>query len=80
MNGDEQKKIALFDSERFFDDLDQVRKSRGLSWRNMLSMTGAYKAPGMLRRQHNPTIQTLAPLAVWANLSLDAYINQEPRP
>lgn len=64
---------ALFDTERFWTDVDHIRQERKVSWNFINQATGL----GGLCKGHladNPRIDTLVLVAVWADLSLDAYI------
>src|SRR5437879_5393149 len=67
---------AIFDSERFYADLDQVRKERGVSWTAIADATGCAAFRQTSTHAPNPRIDTLVPAAVWADLSVDQYIRR----
>lgn len=71
---------VLFDTQRFWSDLDRVRQERGVSWNLIAQVTKVTGVRQVKTRLDSPRIDTLAPLAVWGGLSLDAYISTfEPR-
>ena len=73
---DQTKKIhALFDTPRFWRDLDALREERGTTWSFICRVTGVTTPLGSSGRPDNPHIDTLVQLAAWGGLSLDAYIS-----
>lgn len=70
------KIYILFDTQRFYQDLDQVRRARGIEGAQLARLIGVTSARLLMEtRNDNPRIDSLAPLATWACLSLDAYIS-----
>lgn len=68
--------LAHFDVARFYADLDRVREERGRSWNSLLR--DCLLAESVPRRQKkNPSVNTIVVLALWGDLSLDAYIQRE---
>lgn len=71
-----QKMRALFDTPRFWRDLDRIRRERGVSWQVLGDETGIPVLKSPTLQSNNPHIDTLTIAAVWAGLSLDAYISR----
>lgn len=69
-----QKVRTIFDTDRFWEDLDRVRRERKLTWHQVTTATGVISIKSRGARRDNPRIDTLVPIAVWAGFSLDAYI------
>lgn len=65
---------AVFDTDSFWDDVNSIRESRGVSWRHMSEETGL-KCLYESARSVNPLIDTLVLIAAWAEISLDAYVH-----
>ena len=69
--------FALFETERFLADVDRIREQRDASWNAVLRAVGLSGSRTSYHHTWNPHIQTIARLAAWAGLSLDAYLRKE---
>lgn len=73
---------AHFDIDQFYQALDQVRKARQMSWREIFHATGlSLVYPSQFRRRRKQgwkwNADSLAVLAVWSGLNLNAFIAKE---
>ena len=64
---------AVFDTARFWEDIDRIRDERGVSW-NYINQATGLTSVHKCSRSDNPLLDTLVLVAVWAGVSLDAYI------
>lgn len=64
---------ALFETQRFYADLEKVRQKRNVSWIQLTIETGLPPSVAS-NRSDNPRIDILVPLAIWADLTLTDYI------
>lgn len=65
---------ASFDTARFYADLERILQERKATWYQLALATDARSFAAKANRRGNPRIGTLAAVASWAGLSLDAYI------
>ena len=66
---------GVFDAEGFFDALDDQRKSRGLTWKQV-SDESEVSASTLTRmaQGRRPDVDSMAALLNWSGLSADAFI------
>ena len=69
--------MIRFDTQRFWRDVDAIRRRRGYTGRAMIQKTGIKGHLCQLRRIENPQVNTVAPVARWAGISLDAYLVED---
>lgn len=70
-----------FDAERFFRDVDQLRRDHGLSWRQlgkMLDMSASTFS--RMSQGKRPDVETFLKLQAWLGASAGSYLYGVERP
>ena len=67
--------MGTFNAPGFFSALDSVRTERGMSWRQVAGESGISQSTlTRLGQGKRPDVDSLARLADWSKLSVDAFI------
>jgi transcriptional regulator with XRE-family HTH domain len=70
-----------FDAERFFKDVDQRRRDRELSWRQLGRNLGVSASTfSRMSQGKRPDVDTFLTLLAWLEAPADAYIDGVDRP
>ena len=67
-----------FDAENFYVALDRQRQSNGLTWKQVAEKSGVSASTlTRMAQGKRPDVDSMAALAAWSGLSLDAFVSHE---